>query len=419
MLVKNGTIVTHREIFKANLVIKEGKISRITREEPEADVVINAEGKLVLPGIVDPHVHFRQPGMASEDWESGSKSAIAGGVTTVLDMPNNDPPTTTLERLMEKKALINRADPPLVNYGLHFGATEDNLEEIEKAVGRKKPLAASAKIFMATSTSSLLVKDVRKIGEIIRRARMVSVHAEDEEVIKRFSNMPNHGSKRPKIAALSAIKKLLQFANEGRIYVLHVTSLEEAEAASPFYKEATPHHLFLNEELLKEIGNYAKVNPPLRKEEDRKSLWIALKKGLIDCIGSDHAPHLKEEKEKEDAPSGVPGVETSLPLMMNAALNREIGLEKVVELMCYNPARIFGIKGKGVIEVGADGDIVIVDKNLEKRVTADELHYKCKWTPYEGMRLRGWPIVTIIGGEIAYREGDFFPIRGKEVVYED
>lgn len=419
LLIKNGTIVTHKEIFNANIVISKGKIFKITKEEIKANVVINAEGKLVLPGVIDPHVHFRQPGMNSEDWESGSKSAIAGGVTTVLDMPNNNPPTTTLKRLLEKKALINNTKPPLVNYGLHFGATENNLEDIEEVVGKRNPLAASAKIFMATSTLGLIVRDVKIIGEVIRRARMVTVHAEDEEVIEKFSNMSSHGSKRPKIAALSAINKLIQFANEGKVYILHVTSLEEAEAASPFYKEATPHHLFLNEELLKEIGNYAKVNPPLRSEEDRKSLWMALKKGLIDCIGSDHAPHLKEEKEKEDAPSGMPGVETSLPLMMNAALKKEINLEKVVELMCYNPAKIFGIKGKGIIGIGADGDIVIVDKNLEKRVTADNLHYKCKWTPYEGMLLKGWPIITIIQGEIAYKEGEFFPIKGREVVYED
>lgn len=419
LLIKNGIIVTHKEIFNANILINKGKILKITKEEPKADIIINAEGKLVLPGIVDPHVHFRQPGLSSENWESGSKSAIAGGVTTVLDMPNNNPPTTTLERLLEKKALINNTKPPLVNYGLHFGVTENNLEEIEKVVGKRNPLAASAKIFMASSTLGLLIKDIKIIGKVIEKARIVSIHAEDEEIIEKFSDMPTHNLKRPKIAAISAINKLIQFINKGKIYILHITSIEEAEAASPFYKEVTPHHLFLNEELLNKIGNYAKVNPPLRSEEDRKSLWIALKKGLIDCIGSDHAPHLKEEKEKENAPSGMPGVETSLPLMMNAALKKEISLEKVVELMCYNPAKIFGIKGKGVIEVGADGDIIIVDKNLEKKVTADDLHYKCKWTPYEGMLLKGWPIITIIEGEIAYKEGEFFPIKGKEVIYEN
>lgn len=417
LLIKNGRIVTHKEIFHANILVNKGKIVQITKAEPKADIIINADGKLIMPGVVDPHVHFRQPGLSSEDWNSGSKSAIAGGVTTVLDMPNTNPPTTTLRRLFEKKALIERTNPPLVNYGLHFGATEDNLNEIEKVIGKIR-LVASVKVFMAKSNTSLLIKDVNLIGEIIRRAKIVCVHAEDEEVLEKFSHMPDHNSRRPKIAVLSAISKLIPFANKGRVYILHVTSLEEAELASPFYKEATPHHLFLNEELMKRIGNYAKVNPPLRDEKDRISLWIALKRGLIDCIGSDHAPHLKEDKEKEDAPSGVPGVETSLPLMLNSALNGMISLEKLVELMCYNPAKIFGLMGKGTLEVGADGDIVIVDKDLERKVTADELHYKCKWTPYEGMKLRGWPIVTIIGGKIAYKDGEFFPIRGREVTYE-
>ncbi|MCX8169848.1 MAG: amidohydrolase family protein, partial [Candidatus Methanomethyliaceae archaeon] len=183
LLIKNGRIVTHREIFHANILVDRGKITQITKAEPKADVVINADGKLIIPGVVDPHVHFRQPGLKSEDWNSGSKSAIAGGVTTVLDMPNTNPPTTTLSRLLEKKALIERTNPPLVNYGLHFGAKEDNLDEIEKVVG-KTPLAASVKIFMAKSNESLLIKDVNLIGEIIRRARIVCVHAEDEEVIE-------------------------------------------------------------------------------------------------------------------------------------------------------------------------------------------------------------------------------------------
>jgi dihydroorotase len=176
--------------------------------------------------------------------------------------------------------------------------------------------------------------------------------------------------------------------------------------------------LFLNSSILSKLGNYAKVNPPLRDEKDRLSLWEALNNNLIDYIASDHAPHLKEDKEKEDAPSGVPGVETMLPLMMNAALNKLISLQKLVELMCYNPSRIFGLKNKGVIEVGADADIVIVDRKLERKVSADELHYKCKWTPYEGMYLKGWPVITIVNGKIAYKDGEFFQIKGNEVIYE-
>lgn len=421
LLIKNGTILTHRGRFNANVLLWNGKIAVFTKNEPKADEVIEASGKFVMPGVIDPHVHFRQPGMHSEDWSSGSRAALAGGVTTVLDMPNTKPPTTTIKRLMEKKALINEStlNGPLVNYGLHFGVTADNLDEVFRAVGSDSPniLAASAKVFMGSSTGDLLVKDIEIIRQVVGGSKLVSVHAEDEEVISMFADKPDHSSRRPKLAAISAIKKLLSVAQQGRVYVLHVTSLEEAELASPFYREATPHHLFLNSSAQKELGNYAKVNPPLREESDRMSLWQALLNNKIETIGSDHAPHLKEDKAKEDAPSGMPGVETSLPLMINASLNGLIELEKVVELMCYNPSRIFSIKDKGKMELGADADIVIIDPNLEKKVTADELHYKCGWTPYEGMRLRGWPIITIVGGRIAFREGEFFPVHGKEVSY--
>ena len=421
MLIKNGTIVTHNRRFNANVLLWSGKIAVFTKNEPSADEVIDATGKIVMPGVVDPHVHFRQPGMPSEDWEYGSKAALAGGVTTVLDMPNTNPPTTSLARLKEKKALIQNStkNSPLVNYGLHFGVTSENLNEVFEAVGwgSSEILAASAKLFMGSSTGDLLVRDLDVIRQAVRGSRLVSVHAEDEEVIEMHSNEPDHLSRRPKSAAISAIKKLLSVAQQGRIYVLHITSLEEAELASPFYREATPHHLFLNASAMKELGNYAKVNPPLRDESDRRSLWQALLNGMIETIGSDHAPHLKADKERENAPSGMPGVETSLPLMMNASLNGLIDLEKIVELMCYNPARVFSLKDKGRIDIGADADITIVDPNLEKKVTADELHYKCGWTPYEGMRLRGWPVVTILGGKVAFNQGEFFPVRGKEVSY--
>jgi len=421
LLIRNGKIITHRGHFEANVLLWNGKIAVFTKNEPKADEVIDANGKLVMPGVIDPHVHFRQPGMPSEDWASGSKAALAGGVTTVLDMPNTKPPTTTLLELEKKKALISTsaAGGPLVNYGLHFGVTTGNLEEVFRAVGWDSPtlLAASAKIFMGSSTGDLLVRDLETIRQVIRGSRLASVHAEDEAIIMMHSDKPDHTSRRPKSAAISAIRKLLSVGQQGRVYVLHVTSLEEAELASPFYREATPHHLFLNSSALKELGNYAKVNPPLREESDRRSLWQALLNNMIEAIGSDHAPHLKEDKAKENAPSGMPGVETSLPLMINASLSGLIGLEKVVELMCYNPSRIFSIKGKGKMELGADADITIIDPNLEKKVTADELHYKCGWTPYEGMRLKGWPVITILGGKVAFREGEFYPVHGKEVSY--
>jgi dihydroorotase len=421
LLIRNGVVVTHKGQVHSNILLKDGKVDALTTSEPKADEVIEAEGLLVMPGVIDPHVHFRQPGMDSEDWRTGSKAALAGGVTTVLDMPNTKPPTTTTQRLEEKRRLVleSVANEPCVNYGFHLGATSDNMEEIQKVVGTdsSSPMCASAKVFMGSSTGELLLTDLGIIKQVIQRSRLITVHAEDETVIRKCAGERDHGSRRPKIAALCAIRKLLAVGIQGRIYVLHLTSWEEADLASPFYREATPHHLFLNASTTKGLGNYAKVNPPIREEGDRASLWRALNNGMIDTIGSDHAPHLRAAKDREDAPSGVPGVETSLPLMLDASLKGLLPLEKVVELMCYNPSKIFKIRGKGRIEPGADGDITIVDPGKERKVSGEKLHYKCGWTPYEGMVLRGWPTITILGGRVAFREGAFYPVQGREVSY--
>ncbi|MEN3052362.1 MAG: dihydroorotase [Candidatus Methanosuratincola petrocarbonis] len=424
LLIRGGTTVSPRGMVRANVFVKGGKIVSLTTLAPEADLVIEAEGLLVLPGVVDPHVHFRQPGIDSEDWVNGSRAAAAGGVTTVLDMPNTSPPTTTLGRLLEKFRLVE-SSRPCVNYGFHFGATHSNLGElvavgISTATPIPPPpgqLAASVKIFMGSSTGDLLLTDLDAIRGFASSAKMISVHAEDESVIRANASAPDHASRRPKRAALTAIRKLLSVGKEGRVYICHVTSYAEAELASPFYREAAPHHLFLTSDMMRRIGAYAKVNPPLRGEEDRASLWRALLEGKIDAIGSDHAPHTREAKESGSPPSGVPGVETSLPLMVDASMRGLIRLEDVVRLMSHSPARIFRIRGKGSLEPGKDADIVLVDPREERRVDPDALHYKCGWTPYEGMVLRGWPVATVLGGSLAYMRGEFYPVRGSAVTY--
>ena len=413
LLVKDGTVVGPRGKERANLLLRDGIIESVTTLEPDADEVISAAGFFVLPGVVDPHVHFRQPGMDSEDWGSGSKAAVAGGVTTVLDMPNTRPPCITSVLLEEKLAMVN-ACKPLVNYGFHFGATSTNQSEIE--IVKAKRCSASVKIFMGSSTGELLVTDTAALKSILNTAWLATVHAEDECVIKENFGAPDHGSKRPKAAALSAIRKL-SFSNCRNIYICHITSYDEAEAAISFYKEVTPHHLFLNEDVMNRIGSYGKVNPPLRPEADRAALWTALAEGKISTIGSDHAPHLKSAKESDNPPSGVPGVETSLPLMLDAASRGMLTLEKVVELMCQNPSRIFKLKGKGFIEQGYDADLAIVDLKCRRKVSVDGLHSRCGWTPFDGFDLRGWPVATIVGGSVAYMNGEFFKSSGREVTY--
>ncbi len=420
LLLKNGTLVSHSGRAKANLFAAGGKIVSITASEPAADEVIDAEGLLVLPGIIDPHVHFRQPGMDSEDWAGGSRAAAAGGVTTVLDMPNTRPPATTAALLAEKERLV-ASQSPCVNYGFHFGATEDNAGEYAgvglSASGGGERLAASVKVFMGSSTGSLLVQREEALAGILREARLVTVHAEDEAVIRENASRGTHEERRPKVAALSAIAKLRRHASRPSVYVCHLTAWEEAALAGPFWKEATPHHLFLNSSLMGKIGDYAKVNPPLRGEADRQSLWRALGEGLIDAIGSDHAPHLKGAKESQSPPSGVPGVGTTLPLMLDASNRGLVALERVVALMSRNPAEIFGLRGKGSLQAGADADITVIDMARERKVRSEDLHYRCGWTPFEGLVLKGWPVITIVGGSVAYRDGAHHPARGSRVTY--
>ncbi len=426
LLIKNGRVITHRGSCRTNVLVEGGKISGLTAGQPEAERVIDAAGMWVMPGVVDPHVHFRQPGMDSEDWRSGSMAALAGGVTTVLDMPNTDPPLTTAERLEEKRALVGATSS--INYGFHFGGTAGNIREVlDVACGDglepdrpPRTRVASVKIYMGSSTGELLLTDLSVIRRLIDIAPIVTVHAEDEEVIRDCRGGASHSLRRPKGAAFSAIKKLLTVGRAGKVYVCHNTSYEEVNLAAPFYREVTPHHLILNESAMDSIGNYAKVNPPLRSEADRISLWRALSEGRVTTIGSDHAPHLRSAKDLDPirAPSGVPGVETSLPLMVNASLSGQIAPERVVELMSYNPARVFRLRGKGTIERGADADIVVIDPREEREVRARDLHYKCGWTPFEGMTLRGWPAVTVVGGEIAYEGGEFHLVKGREVTYD-
>jgi dihydroorotase len=420
LLFKNGTLVDHSGRTKANLLIAGGKIASITASEPSAERVIDAQGLLLLPGLIDPHVHFRQPGMDSEDWSRGSMAATAGGITTVLDMPNTNPPTTTAALLSEKEALV-ASQAPSVNYGFHFGATEANTSEYlpigASRWGEAKRLVASVKVFMGSSTGTLLVQNEDSLAAILNEARLVTVHAEDEAVIRENASKGTHEERRPRAATISAISKLRRHAPSGGVYVCHLTSWEEASLARAFWKEATPHHLFLTSAHMDKINGYAKVNPPLRGERERQSLWKALDERIIDAIGSDHAPHLKGAKESQNPPSGMPGVETSLPLMLDACNRGLLGVERMVELMSHNPARIFRLRGKGSLEVGSDADITLVDLRAERRVRSEDLHYKCGWTPYEGFVLKGWPMMTVVGGAIAYHDGIHNSVRGSPVNY--
>ncbi|MCK4531262.1 MAG: amidohydrolase family protein, partial [Candidatus Aenigmarchaeota archaeon] len=315
-----------------------------------------------------------------------------GGVTCILDMPNTKPPTLTNELLKEKGEIASSKSA--VNYGLHFGSSLDNIEEIREAKG-----VPSVKIFMNASTGNMLIEDGETVKRIIESARICSIHAENDNV-----------------------RKAIEFAKslKKKFYLCHITEERELEyvkgnGKENVFVEVTPHHLFLTEN---DQDNFVIMKPPLKSEKDRKALWEALRDGTIDTIGSDHAPHTIEEKKSSEV-FGVPGVETRVPLMMDAVNKGKITLERMVETMCENPAKIFKIKNKGFIEEGNDGDLTVIDMKLRKKVRNDGLFTKCGWSPFDGFELQGWPVITIVNGKVIFENGEVYRERnGKGVEYE-
>ncbi len=432
----NGKIFTNGELIEANLLIENGKISEITKKtiSNSADKIVNCKGKIILPGAIDVHVHLRTPGLEhKEDITTGSKAALHGGVTTIFDMPNTLPPTVTAEELEAKRKLYEKNC--LANYSLYLGCTAENLGEIEKAEGIK-----ALKIYMGSSTGDLLLDSlgrIEKVFELARKKNLVScMHAESETCIKMHSeegrkkgygNAFYHSIVRPSKCAEIAVENAIELARRigNKLHVCHTTTGKELGLVAKAKKEklrvsceVAPHHLFLSRNDAKKLGNYGKMNPPLREKKDVAALWKGLKNGTVDCIATDHAPHTKEEKEKNywEAPSGVPGLETSLPLMLDAIGKRKIVLQKVVELMAENPARIFGIAGKGKIAEGFNADLTIVDLKQTWKVKGDELFTKCKWSPFEGWKLKGKVCQTIVNGNLAYDNGNVEKkINGKEI----
>ncbi|MFA4830618.1 MAG: dihydroorotase [Patescibacteria group bacterium] len=386
---------------------------------------------IALPALVDPHVHFRMPGGENkEDWQTAAQAAIAGGVTTVFDMPNNTPAIVDEKALLDKKKLIDsqlaEAEIPL-RYHLYFGATPDNLDEIEKV----KNQIIGIKLFMGSSTGDLLVDKKEDQERVFKKAAelnlLVAVHAEDEECIResverskglsrveprdqkikrsdgKIAPAKLHSKIRSREAAVKAVTQALGLARKyaTKLYILHVSAKEELDLIRQakndginVYAEATPHHLILNENDYARLGTKAQMNPPLRTKADNDALWQAIKDGTIDTVGTDHAPHTLAEKNLPygQAPSGVPGIENYLAILLNAHHEGKITLEKIVELTHDNPQKIFGLE--------ANDDLVIVDLDKTRVVRDGEQKTKCKWSPYAGMMLRGWAVAVVLRGRV-------------------
>ena len=397
LLIKNCRILIKDKVYVKNILIKNGKISKITNKEPKVDSIIDAKSNFILPGLIDCHVHFREPGLThKEDFLTGSMAAAKGGITTILDMPNTIPPTTTIQALEEKRKLAAKS---IVNYGFHFGATSDNISDIKKA----KNIAA-VKLYLDYTTGDLKVSDSEAMRDIFKTSKITIVHEEDENV-------------------KNAIDILIKNKIRNRLHVAHVSSEKELRHAKQnnikgqVTVEVTPHHLFMNEKNIQILGSFAEMKPRLKTENDQKALWLGIKDGIVDTIASDHAPHLKEEKEQANYPFGVPGVETMLPLLLDAFNNNKINLPAIIKLCCENPAKIFRIKNKGFLKEGFDADLVIVDLDKRQAVRNEDLLTKCKWSPFEGKILKGWPVMTIVNGNIVYDSGKIIDIKAKEVQY--
>lgn len=402
MLVKNAKFFFCGKIVERDILIEGGKIKSIGHFREKG---IDASGCLVLPGLVDAHVHLRDPGATQkEDFRSGTMAAAAGGITTVLDMPNNNPPTTTLARLDEKRAIASKK--AVCDYGFHFGAAAENFDEVRKA----RP--GSLKVYMGKTTGDLFLPDEKAIFLHFRnfpKEKPIVVHAEDQATIEAQGRTP--------LAAQVAVAKAAMLAERAKrtVCMAHASTAREAELAKRWRKsfvETCPHYLFLNDEMARELGDFGKVYPPLRSEAERRRMMGAL--DLVDYLSTDHAPHLPEEKEAGAA--GFPGLETSLALMLDACNKKQISMEWILSRMCENPARIFGIRGKGKIAPGFQADLVIVDMRKEWKVRAENMQSKCGWTPYEGMRLKGKVEKVIFRWELVFDGGFIGGAQGKEVM---
>ncbi|MCB9834014.1 MAG: dihydroorotase [Planctomycetes bacterium] len=434
LIVRGGTLVSPRGRHEADLGLRAGRIVALgDLGDADAHELFDARGLHVLPGIIDSQVHMREPGLEhKEDLETGMLAAAAGGVTAVCEMPNTKPGTTTAAALADKVARVRgRA---AVDFAFFAGAAADNVEQL--AALETQEGCVGVKIFMGSSTGNLLVPDDASVRRVLRATqRRVAVHCEDEERLEERKALIGAGATalmhpvwRDEETAFKATRRLVALLEETdrRAHVLHVTTAEEMAFLAGKKRwasvEVTPQHLTLAApDCYERLGSYAQMNPPIREARHREALWRGLADGTVDVIGSDHAPHTREEKERDypNSPSGMPGVQTLVPIMLDHVAAGRLSLERFVALAAENPARLYGMRRKGRIEIGCDADLTIVDLEAEREIRNDWIRSRCAWTPFDGMKVRGWPRATVVRGRIVMREDEIVaPGSGRPIDFD-
>ncbi|KAB2680477.1 dihydroorotase [Brucella pseudintermedia] len=410
-ILKGATIVNHDGIGQRDIGIRNGRIAAIgSLSTNTAGEVIDCTGLHILPGVVDSQVHFREPGLEhKEDLETGSLAAVLGGVTSVFEMPNTKPLTTSAETLEDK---VRRGRHRMhCDFAFWVGGTRDNAKDVAEL--ERLPGAAGIKVFMGSSTGDLLVEDDDGVRSILKNTRRrAAFHSEDEFRLEERKGLrvegdpSSHPVWRDEIAALQCTERLVRIARDtgARIHVLHISTAEEIDFLKDHKDvatcEATPHHLTLSADDYKTLGNLIQMNPPVRDKRHRDGVWKGIDQGIVDVLGSDHAPHTLEEKQKPypASPSGMTGVQTLVPIMLDHINAGRLTLERFVDLSSHGPNRIFGMARKGRIAVGYDADLTIVDMKRRETITHEQAGSKAGWTPYHGKTVTGWPIGTFVRG---------------------
>jgi dihydroorotase len=436
LLICGGSVyLPNQKIEKVDIGIKNSKIQELGNLSHKSyKLKLDVNNLLVLPGAIDSQVHFREPGLTyKEDIYSGTKGAVLGGITSIFEMPNTKPSTTNQSALEDKLEIAKSS--AFCNYSFFVGAAKDNIQDLtnlERISG-----CCGVKIFMGSSTGDLLVEDDESLKQILKSVnRRVAVHSEDEyrlrerkEILdQKGVTVHDHPRWRDVETAVNSTKRLLKIATEleKNVHVLHISTKEEIELLKSYKHiatcEATPQHLFFcSPDCYDRLGSFVQMNPPIRDEGHREGIWKGIKEKIIDVVGSDHAPHTIDEKKKDypDTPSGMTGVQTILPIMLNFVNQGKISIHDLVRLLCVNPAKIYKILNKGEIKIGNDADFSVVDINREFLITNDWIVSKSGWTPYDNVKIKGFPVMTIVNGRVVMRDDEIIlNSSGKPVEFE-